>query len=79
MRTQNVVAIVAAVAALSIPTTQAQRRPGTPPTLSQPPSGSECPPNVGKNAPSSNETTGSRTLSDQLSQSKGGDLSASRH
>jgi hypothetical protein len=58
MRTQNVVAVVAAVAAISIPTTQAQRRPGTPPTLFQPPNGSECPPSVGKNAPSSNEATG---------------------
>jgi hypothetical protein len=71
MRTQNVVAVVAAVAAISIPTTQAQKRPGTPPTLFQPPNGSECPPSVGKNAPSSNEATGSRTLSDQLSQSRG--------
>jgi hypothetical protein len=43
---------------------------------SQPSKGIECPPSVDKNAPASNETTGSRTLSVQLS---GSDLSASRH
>jgi hypothetical protein len=69
MRTQNAVAIVATVAALSIPTAQAQLdRPVAPPALSQPLK--PCPPGVGNNA-ASNETTGSSTLSDQLSQSKG--------
>jgi hypothetical protein len=58
------------------PTTQAQNRPDTPPTLSQPSKGIECPPSVDKNAPASNETTGSRTLSVQLS---GSDLSVSWH
>ena len=69
MRTQNLAAIVATVAGLSIPTAKAQLdRPVAPPALSQP--SSPCLPSVGNNAPS-NETTGSRTLSDQLSQSKG--------
>jgi hypothetical protein len=68
MRTQNVAVVVATVAALSIPTAQAQLdRPVAPPALSQPLK--PCPPSVGNNA--SNETTGSSTLSDQLSQSKG--------
>src|SRR3979490_274800 len=68
MRTQNLAAVVATVEGLSIPTAQAQLdRPVAPPALSQP--SSPCPPSVGNNAPS-NETTGSRTLSDQLSQSK---------
>jgi hypothetical protein len=68
MRTKNVAAIVVAtVAALSIPTAQAQLdRPVAPPALSQPLN--PCPPSVGNNA---DETAGSRTLSDQLSQSKG--------
>jgi hypothetical protein len=69
MRTQNVAVTVAAVAALSIPTAQAQLdRPVAPPALSQP--SNPCPPGVGNNG-GSNETTGSNTLSDQLSQSKG--------
>jgi hypothetical protein len=69
MRTQNIAAAVAAMAALSIPTAQAQVDPSvTPPALSQPLN--PCPPGVGNNA-ASNETTGSSTLSDQLSQSKG--------
>jgi hypothetical protein len=69
MRTQNAVVVVATVAALSIPTAQAQLdRPVAPPTLSQPLK--PCPPNVGNNA-APNETTGSATLSDQLSQSRG--------
>jgi hypothetical protein len=69
MRTQNVAAVVATVAALSIPTAQAQLdRPVEPPPLSQP--SNPCQPSVDNNV-ASNETTGSRTLSDQLSQSKG--------
>ena len=69
MRTQNVAAVVATAAPLSIQTAQAQLdRPVAPPALSQPLN--PCPPTVGNNAPS-NETTGSSTLSDQLSQSKG--------
>jgi hypothetical protein len=69
MRTQNVAVTVAAIAVLSVPTAQAQLdRPVAPPALSQP--SNPCPPSVGNNA-ASNETTGSNTLSDQLSQSKG--------
>jgi hypothetical protein len=56
---------------LPIPTAEAQLdRPVAPPALSQP-SNRDCSPTVGNNDPSSNETAGSRTLSDQLSQSKG--------
>jgi hypothetical protein len=69
MRPQNVAAAVATAAALAIPTAQAQLdRPVAPPALSQPLN--PCPPGVGNNA-ASNETTGSSTLSDRLSQSKG--------
>jgi hypothetical protein len=69
MRTQNVAVVVATVAALSIPTAHAQLdRPVAPPALSQPLN--PCPPGVGNNT-ASNETTGSSTLSDRLSQSKG--------
>ena len=69
MRTPNVVAVVATVAALSTQSAQAQLdRPVAPPALSQP--SNPCLPGVGNNT-ASNETTGSRTLSDQLSQSKG--------
>jgi hypothetical protein len=69
MRTHYVAAVVVTAAALSIQSAQAQLdRPIAPPALSQPPN--PCLPGVGNNA-ASNETTGSRTLSDQLSQSKG--------
>jgi hypothetical protein len=69
MRTQNIAAVVAIAAALSIQNAQAQLdRPFAPPTLVQP--SNPCLPGVGNNA-ASNETTGSRTLSDHLSQSKG--------
>jgi hypothetical protein len=72
MRTQNVAAIVVTLATLSIPTAQAQLdRPVAPPALSQPSFPRDCPPSVGNNGPTSTETTGSRTLSDQLSESKG--------
>jgi hypothetical protein len=57
MRTPNGVVVVAAVAVWSSTMAHAQA--------------SACPPGVGNNAPSSNETTGSRPLSEQLSQSKG--------
>ena len=69
MGTHSAVTVAATMAALPIPTAQAQLdRPVAPPTLSQPLK--PCPPNVRNNA-ASNETTGSATLSDQLSQSKG--------
>ena len=72
MRTQNVVAVLAAIASLSMPVAQAQLdRPVVPPTLSQPSNSRDCPPSVGNNGRSSNETTGSGASSDQLSQSKG--------
>jgi hypothetical protein len=72
MRTKNLTALAVTVATLSIPAARAQsERPVAPPALSQPSNPRDCPPGVGNNAPSSNETTGSRTLSDQLSQSKG--------
>jgi hypothetical protein len=72
MRTKNLTALAVTVATLSIPAARAQlERPVAPPALSQPSNPRDCPPGVGNSAPSSNETTGSRTLSDQLSQSKG--------
>jgi|SRR5580704_843939 hypothetical protein len=72
MRTHNIAAVVATVATLSIPTAQAQLdRPAVPPPLSQPSDPPACPPGFGNNGPSSNETTGGRTLSDQLSKSRG--------
>jgi hypothetical protein len=72
MLTQNIAAVVATVAALSIPTAQAQlERPVPPPALSQTENPQDCPPSVGDNRGSSNATTEGRTLSDQLSQSNG--------
>jgi hypothetical protein len=69
MRTQNVAAVVATAAALSIQAAHAQLdRPVAPPALSQP--SNPCLPSVGNSA-ASNETTGDNTLSDRLSQSKG--------
>jgi hypothetical protein len=69
MRTQDVAVVVVIVTALSIPTAQAQLdRSVAPPLLFQPLN--PCSPGTGNNA-ASNETTGSLTLSDQLSQSKG--------
>jgi hypothetical protein len=71
MRTKTVTALAATVAILSIPAAHAQLEPRVaPPAPSQPSNPRECPPNVGNGGPS-NEITGSRTLSDQLSQSKG--------
>jgi hypothetical protein len=72
MRTKTLTALAVTVGTLSIPAARAQlERPVAPPALSQPSNPRNCPPGVGNNAPSSNETTASRTLSDQLSQSKG--------
>ena len=69
MGTHSAVTVAATMAALSIPTAQAQLDPPVaPPVLSQPLK--PCPPSVGNKA-ASNETTGSATLSDQRSQSKG--------
>jgi hypothetical protein len=72
MRTKNLTALAVTVATLSIPAARAQlERPVAPPALSQPSNPRDCPLLPTPGAPSSNETTGSRTLSDQLSQSKG--------
>jgi hypothetical protein len=72
MLTQNIAAVVTIAAALSIPTAQAQLdRPLSPPALSQTANPSDCPLSAGDNRASSSETTEGRTLSDQLSQSKG--------
>jgi hypothetical protein len=62
---------VAAVLMLAMPTALAQsERPAAPPSVS-PPARSECSPDVGRTTPRSPETTGSRSLSEQLSESKG--------
>jgi hypothetical protein len=72
MRARNTVAFVAAVSILFIYAAQAQFDPReTPPLLAQPPNQNACPPDARVGAPRSNETTGSRTLSDQLAESKG--------
>jgi hypothetical protein len=72
MRMKNLTALAVTVMTLLIPAARAQsERPVTPPAFSQPSNPRDCPPGVGNSSPSSNETTGSRTLSDQLSQSKG--------
>lgn len=71
MRMQNIAALAAAVATLTIAATHAQQQgPIVPPALSQPSNPRDCPPGV-RNGPSSNETGASRPLSDQLSESKG--------
>ena len=71
MRSSTVTAALAAVAMLSIPAAQAQQnlnRSERPPS-SSPSSRTDClQPDIG---PRSTETTGSQSLSDQLSQSKG--------
>jgi hypothetical protein len=70
MRVRTIVAIAAAVSALLTTTALAQSEPpGTSPPLAQPPAQSTCPP--GSGGPRSNETTGSRPLSDRLADSKG--------
>ena len=71
MRTVNIAAVIAAVATPFISVAYAQsERPGPPPSLAQPPNQSSCLPSS-DGAPRSGETTGSRSLSDQLSASKG--------
>jgi hypothetical protein len=65
MRALNITAFAAALAMTTVSAAQAQtERPGNLPPLAQPPSERSCPPGA-------NETTGSRPLSDQLSESKG--------
>jgi hypothetical protein len=72
MRAGNIVAFVAAVSTLFIYAARAQfDLQGTPPLLAQPPNQNACPPDARLGARSSNETTGSRTLSDRLVESKG--------
>jgi hypothetical protein len=68
MRAGTIVAVVAAVSTLFISSAHAQ---SVPPSLEQPPNQSACTPYGAGGAPRSNETTGSRTLSDQLAESKG--------
>jgi hypothetical protein len=68
MRSGNIVAVVAAISTLFISTAHAQF---APPSLAQPPNQNACPPDARVGAPRSNETTGSRTLSDQLAETKG--------
>jgi hypothetical protein len=74
MRFRNLAFATAAVALLPIPTALAQsERPATPPSA-LPLDRRDCPPGIGTAAPSApraNETTGSRSLSEQLSESKG--------
>ena len=66
MRFGNLAAAIAVVAMSSIPSALAQsERPAASPAERQ------CPPGLGNAAPPANETTGSRSLSEQLSQSKG--------
>jgi hypothetical protein len=64
MRARHIAAAAAAISTLLIASAHAQsERSGAPP-LAEPPSQRSCP-------PGSSETTGSRPLSDQLSESKG--------
>ena len=67
MRAGNIVAVIATVSTLFIAAAQAQ---SIPPLLEQP-NQSACAPYGAGAAPRSNETTGSRSLSDQLVASKG--------
>ena len=71
MRFERLAGGVAAILMLAMPTALAQsERPAAPPSVS-PPARSECSPDVGRTTPRSPETTGSRSLSEQLSESKG--------
>jgi hypothetical protein len=68
MQAGNIMAVVAAVSTLFIATAQAQsEQQGVAPSFAQPQN--PCLARAG--APRANETTGGRTLSDQLAESKG--------
>jgi hypothetical protein len=72
MRAGNIMAVVATVSTLFIAAAQAQsQRQQVPPPLAQPPNQNPCSPGARAGAPGANETTGSRTLSDRLAESKG--------
>lgn len=68
MRAGNIVAVIATVPTLFISAAQAQ---SIPPLLEQPPNKSACAPYGADGALRANETTGNRSLSDQLAASKG--------
>jgi hypothetical protein len=70
MRSSTIAVALAAAALLSTPTAQAQSNRSEPPPSSSP-SNRNCSPGLGNVAPGSNETTGNRPLSEQLSESKG--------
>jgi hypothetical protein len=71
MRFENFGGRVIATLMLAMPTALAQsERPAAPPSVS-PPALSECSADAGRTTPRSPETTGSRSLSEQLSESKG--------
>ena len=69
MRNWSIAAVVAAATLFSTSIAQAQaERPGRP---TSPPNTSECAPGPDSPRPPSNETTGSRPLSERLAESKG--------
>ena len=71
MHAKTIAAVVAAVSTQLISLAYPQsERPGAPPSLAQPPNQSGCGPGSGS-SPRSDETTGSRSLSDQFAASKG--------
>jgi hypothetical protein len=69
MRSSTIAVALAAAALLATTTAQAQSNRSEPPSSS--PSHRNCSPGLGNVAPRSNETTGNRPLSEQLSESKG--------
>jgi hypothetical protein len=70
MRSSTIAVALAAAALLATTTAQAQSNRSEPPPSSSP-SNRNCSPGLGNAAPRSNETTGNRPLSEQLSESKG--------
>jgi len=70
MQTIKIAAILAAVSTPFFVAYAQSERPGAPPSLTQPPNQDGCSPGSG-GSPRSDETTGSRSLSEQLSASKG--------
>ena len=71
MHAMTIAAIVAAVSTQLISLAYPQsEQPGAPPSLAQPPNQSGCGSGSGS-SPRSDETTGSRSLSDRLAASKG--------
>ena len=71
MHAKTIAAVVAAVSTQLISLAYPQsEQPGAPPSLAQPPNQSGCGSGSGS-SPRSDETTGSRSLSDRLAASKG--------